>query len=510
MFTTETKNAKLTLALKNILYGFGSKFIILVLGVIIPRIVIVSYGSELNGFLSTISQIFTYFTLLEAGIGNSAINAFFSPLEKQDYAQANRVAGQARRYYRKATTLYVVCVLLFAFVYPFLMPSTLDKALMIKVILLQGAPSVIGYYFRAVYDQLLTADGKYYVSENVQLVLHIFMSAAKIALILCGFDIVAVQLAYCVIWLLRSPITILYCKRKYPWLAFAKADGENLLQERSAFIVHEVASAIFFNTDVFIVSVFCGFEAASIYTVYNMIFSSLNSLLNTANGGLGFVLGRNLDKPIEKLRQIFDVYSTLYTFATFVVMTTATVLSIPFVTLYTQGVDDVNYIVKWVPALFGLINVMSGARAIPQRLISVSGHAKSTQNRSLIEMILNIVFSVVLVYFLDIYGVLLGTVIALLYRMNDIILYANRHILHRSSKKSYACLLSYLLLFAAAVYVASNVTWHIHSYLTFAVYGVLCVVVLFAVFLIPTLLIEKEGLRFAYRYVRRKRTASPV
>ena len=214
------KDAKISLASKNVLYGFGSKLIILVLGIVVPRIVIVSYGSEINGFLSTITQIFTYFALLEAGIGSSAVNALFSPLEKQDYNQANVVVGQARSYYRKATIAYTIIVVAFAFVYPFLMPSELDKVLMIKVILLQGAPHAISYYFCAVYEQLLMADGKRYISENIQLVLHILTSASKIILILCGFDIVAVQLTFFVMLLAKIPVVVFYCRYKYPWLSF--------------------------------------------------------------------------------------------------------------------------------------------------------------------------------------------------------------------------------------------------------------------------------------------------
>lgn len=503
------KDAKISLASKNILYGFGSKLIILVLGVVIPRIVILSYGSELNGFLSTITQIFTYFALFEAGIGNSAVNALYSPLEKRDYNLANMVVGQARSYYRKATGVYTLVVALFAFIYPFLMPSGLERALMIKIILLQGAPHAISYYFCAIYEQLLMADGKRYISENIHLILHILTSISKIILILCGFDIVAVQLMFFVISLIKIPVVVFYCRRQYPWLSFSIKENENLLKERSAFVVHEVSSAIFSNTDVFVVSIFCGFEMASVYTIYNMVFSSLNSLVNTANSGLGFVLGRTLDKSIETRRKIFDIYSSMYTFIVFVIMTTATVLSVPFVALYTQNVDDVNYIIKGIPVLFGLINVMSGARAIPSRLIAVSGHARYTQNRSLIEMVINIVSSIILVCFFDIFGVLLGTIIALLYRMNDIIIYANRRILSRTSRKTYTCLIIYLVLFFISALVSSNICWAIDSYSSFLLHGMLCVAVLFFVFLVPTVIIEKDGVLEIYKYLKNKKEQGP-
>lgn len=493
---------KSSLVIKNVFYGFGSKLIILVLGIIIPRLVITSFGSELNGFLSTITQIFTYFALLEAGIGNSAVNALYSPLENSDYNKANFVMAQARSYYRKATAVYIALVVAFAFGYPFLMGSTLSKSLMIKVVLLQGLPSAISYYFCAVYEQLLMADGKRYISENVALIHHLLTSGSKILLILLGFDIIAVQVAFLVISILKIPVVVLYCKKKYKWLSFKQKGEQNLLKERSAFVVHEVSSTIFSNTDVIIISIFCGFEMASVYTVYNMVFSALNSLVNTANSGLGFVLGRNLDKPREDFHKIFDIYSSLYSLAVFAIMTTATVLSIPFVTLYTSGIHDVNYVDMWMPILFGLINVMSGARAIHARLITVSGHAKQTQYRSVAEMIINIVFSLILVYLFDIYGVLLGTIVALLYRMNDIIIYAEKKILKRSCLCAYINLLSNLALFALAVCTASNIAWRVESYFTLCLYGAICFVLLVAVFSVPFLITNRHNLSDLSKIIR--------
>ncbi len=493
------------LTLKNIISGFGSKFLILILGIIIPRIVIVSFGSELSGFISTITQICTYFALLEAGIGNSAVNALYSPLEKNDHNRANMVVRQARGYYRRATIIYIVVVISFAFIYPFLMPSTLDKSLMIIVILLQAAPSAVSYYFCAVYQQLLTADGKRYILENTQLGIYLLVSASKIFLILIGFDIIAVQFAFFAISLIKIPIVILYCKRKYPWLSFKEKTKEKLLHERSAFVVHEVSTTVFSNTDVFVVSVFCGFEMASVYTVYNMIFSSLNALVNTANDGLGFVLGYNLDKPKKTLEKVFDAYSIMYTFVVFVVMTTATVLATPFISLYTRGIDDVNYIYKWLPILFGLINVMSGARAISARLITVAGHARNTQNRSLIEMMINIAASVILVYYFGIYGALMGTIIALLYRMNDILIYTNKKILNRSSFKTYLGLLVFFSMFFILAYFSNMMPWNIDSYADFILCGMATFATMFLIYFAVILILEKDVVIMIFKYIKNKR-----
>lgn len=40
--------------------GLISQVVILLLGIVIPKLLIVSYGSEVNGLLSSIKQIFVY------------------------------------------------------------------------------------------------------------------------------------------------------------------------------------------------------------------------------------------------------------------------------------------------------------------------------------------------------------------------------------------------------------------------------------------------------------------
>ena len=54
--------------LTNLTVGVVTQLIVIALGLIVPRIVLVNYGSDTNGLINTIGQIFTYMALLEAGI----------------------------------------------------------------------------------------------------------------------------------------------------------------------------------------------------------------------------------------------------------------------------------------------------------------------------------------------------------------------------------------------------------------------------------------------------------
>ena len=49
----------------NIVFGFSTQIIILALGIIVPRLILVGYGSETNGLLNTVTQIYSYVAFIK-------------------------------------------------------------------------------------------------------------------------------------------------------------------------------------------------------------------------------------------------------------------------------------------------------------------------------------------------------------------------------------------------------------------------------------------------------------
>ncbi|MEG0229103.1 MAG: hypothetical protein RR640_00690 [Oscillospiraceae bacterium] len=70
---------------KNGLYNVGfsalGQIITIVMGLVIPRLFVVSFGSEVNGMILTINQIFACFVILEAGIGVTTVQALYKQLK---------------------------------------------------------------------------------------------------------------------------------------------------------------------------------------------------------------------------------------------------------------------------------------------------------------------------------------------------------------------------------------------------------------------------------------------
>ena len=69
---------------KNLIITFGAYALLLVLNIVVSKVVLISYGSEVNGLLASVNQVYTYIALLEAGIGTATVTALYAPLAKKN------------------------------------------------------------------------------------------------------------------------------------------------------------------------------------------------------------------------------------------------------------------------------------------------------------------------------------------------------------------------------------------------------------------------------------------
>ena len=84
----------------NVFFGMLGQLISIALGIIIPRLVLVSLGSESNGLLSSVNQALVYLNLLEAGIGTATLQALYKPVAEFDIQNINHIMSATNRYYK--------------------------------------------------------------------------------------------------------------------------------------------------------------------------------------------------------------------------------------------------------------------------------------------------------------------------------------------------------------------------------------------------------------------------
>lgn len=487
---------------KNIIFGMLAQVITIGLGILIPRLVLVNLGSESNGLLSSIGSVLTYMSLLEAGVGTATLQALYTPVAKKDKTSINKIMAATHHFYKRTGTVYLILVVLFAVGYSAIVDTSISRMSVFLVVLLSGISGVLNYYFQGKFKILLSAEGKGYITTNINTITTVGTSLLKAFVLIMGGNVVMVQSVYFAFNLVQMFFFATYMKKNYKWLDLNVTPDFQAISQRNSVLIHQISGLIFNNTDVIILTLFTSLKTVSVYSMYAMIFGMVKSVSVTFSDGFVYALGQSYSDR-KKFLKMFDAYEVFNLTLTSAMFCIATVLITPFLKLYTQGIEDISYIDSYLPIMFCVFYLLHNGRASSANVINFAQHFKETRWRTIFESAINLVTSIVLTAFMGIYGVVLGTILALLYRTNDMIIYAAR-LLGRSPLITYKRWVTNLLLCVGIFTVCSLIDMRFDSYISLGIFGVVLSSIVLVVFMTINFLLEPMPVKYAVGVVKNR------
>lgn len=465
----------------NLIIGILSQVIALVLGIIVPKLVLTNYGSEINGLLSSVTNIYAYIAIVEAGVAAASCQALYKPIVENNRAQANSILSATNKYYHKTGIIYLGLILLFSIIYPLLIKTDIPFFTIILVILFNGLGNVVNYFFHGKFLILLKADGKNFVRTGLETFTNVFKQVAKIVLISLGYNVILVQFVAMLASFAQMIYITYYIKKHYSWIDLSVKPNTAAISQSKNVFVHEINYLVTSNVDTVILTIFTTLKTVSVYSLYNLLFNTVNRLLRTIRDSLEFKIAHAFHKDKKIFIDMFQAFEVYYITFTFALFSITNFFILPFLSIYTKGVTDINYIVHHLPMLFVLINLLSAGRYPSDAMIHISGHFKATQKSAVIETVINVVFSIILVNFWGIAGALLGTIISSLYRTNYLILYVNKKIIGRSPKTTYFCWIINFATFLLTIFINQYINVSLDSYIkifTFCIPYAFCILII--------------------------------
>ena len=148
---------------------------------------------------------------------------------------------------------------------------------------------------------------------------------------------------------------------------------------------------------------------------------------------------------------------------------------------------DADYDLPGLAILFVLAALIVGLRIPSIVAINTAGHFKQVKRYAVIEAIINITLSVILTLKFNIYGVLIATIIAGMYRTPVLIHYAYKHIYNQSIAPFFKKLLLGGAFFALSYLVSTYVyytpsslfSWFLDAFIVFVLVVVAVLIMLF-------------------------------
>ncbi|MEE1031064.1 MAG: polysaccharide biosynthesis C-terminal domain-containing protein [Ruminococcus sp.] len=406
-----------------------------VCGLILPRFVLRSFGSEVNGLVASVSQLLSYAVLLEGGIGGVMKAALYKPLANEDDAGISGIFYQISRTFRRIALIFIGFAVILSICMKFLVDTQYDWFYVFTMVLILSSHTLCSYYGSMPHRILMTADQKLYIIQFTQIVATVLNLLLCLLVMHLGGSIHTMKLVSGVVFLLNPLMQRWYVKRHYHLAGIAASAAVEVKQKRDG-LVHHLSYFIHRNTDVVILSLLGSLQIVSVYTVYHTVINVLEQLLLSISSGLSGLVGRLIArKEITELNRIVDRYETCNNALATGVATVCAILILPFVSIYTGGVTDVQY---HQPMFAMLIIAASYAYSIRHpfgNVVNAAGHYKETKAGAVGEMVLNLGLSLALMKPLGLAGVALGTLVAMSFRTIYTVWYLSKHILYRPVRK---------------------------------------------------------------------------
>lgn len=215
---------------------------VILFGLLLPRLYLTSFGSELNGLDSTIKQIFSCLTLLEAGVGLASQQAYYLPVAVGDRKAINGIFSATHHYYRRTGIVYLLVTVVFALLYPLCINTVLSYGTVSLIVVFYGIPGIVSYLVQGKYRSFMEVEGKNYVITYITTATMAAGNLLRMLALLFTRSILLVQVTYCVPSVCQVLVLTAYMRKNYPWLNAHDTPNLEALAQRGSVLVHQKSS----------------------------------------------------------------------------------------------------------------------------------------------------------------------------------------------------------------------------------------------------------------------------
>lgn len=446
--TSRSKNSTL-----NMSFSLLFQLITAISGLILPKLIIENFGSDVNGLIASITQFLSYISLLEAGAEGVIRASLYKPLSIGDTEKVSGIVVAAKKFYFRIAMIFLIYLAGMCIIYPLIAKTNFDFLYIVSMILILSVGTIMQYLVGLYYSTLITADQKSRIISIVNIIAVIANIAVTYVLILCGMNIHIVKIVSCLIFAGKPVFLMLYAKSHYQ-LNMKAAPDNNAIKQRWNGLVHHIAYFIHINTDIALITMFLNTKYVSVYSLYYAVVVGIEKIVTSISGGSAASFGNLIATESKKyVNDTFDKFEFIQASVTTILFTITGILIVPFMQVYTINITDVNYIYPEFAYIMVIAEALYCIRCIYSTVSLASGRYKQTQLFAISEAIVNLAVSIVLIQYIGLIGIAIGTFLGMLTRTVLDMIYLSKNVLERSIFKFLKVLLVNISISTCAILI---------------------------------------------------------
>ncbi|WOQ16964.1 hypothetical protein [Raineyella sp. W15-4] len=354
----------------------AAQFVNIVYGLILPRLVILVYGSEVNGVMASGLQLVGYLAILEAGLTAASINQLYKPISGGDVDEVGNLLGTVRLSYVRIAVLVASGAVLLAGLYSLVVRSSLSPVRVFLFVVALAVGPVIDFSLSSKFYVYFVASNQVFKFQRAQIVAMVGKVAVVLVVSRLRLDPLILFTLLSLISLVKAAILRFdfwrepfnvprrYVRRKIP--------------QRGAVLSHQLLGLVTYNLPVILISVGIGVMAGSVFSVNSMIFGTFYGFGSMVYGQV-FVprLGHSIVSGSRKTDYFYRRSVLAGTWFSTCAMLSTFVLLPSFLNLYVGG-SDINYYYRSTASLFAMAGFFNILKLPYQSLVTASGKFRET------------------------------------------------------------------------------------------------------------------------------------
>ncbi|MDO4563541.1 MAG: oligosaccharide flippase family protein [Clostridia bacterium] len=404
-----------TATLKNSLWSFLQQFILCILSFASRKAMLWAIGIEGVGLNGLFSNVLTFLTLAELGMGTAIVYNLFDPLARR----AKDEICELMSFYRKAYHIIALAIAVFGALliplFPFIIKGVSYEWSYIILVYVLFLFQTVSSYFFTYKRSLLAADQRQFTVAAVDIVFKILTVLLGIVALVFTRNFVI----YLSVLIVMGNANNIYVARKvdkaYPYIKdtarrLPEYKRDSIFKNVRDIFLSRVSWTITTSTDMVLISSMVGTKDVGLYSNYTIVINTLTGLVEQLLGAMSGSIGNLLvTEKADYVEQVLRRLNFLMYFISAFACSSLISLLNPLIALWLGDFTLPMSIVFMCVFNFFLWTY----RAPLWRMVGFSGLFDDDKNISVFGAVVNIVVSLILGWKLGMFGILIGTAVSL-------------------------------------------------------------------------------------------------
>ena len=467
----------------NTKFGIVKVIVQYLLQFVIKTVFIHTLGREYLGLNGLFTNIIGCLSIAELGIGTAIVYSMYKPIAENDYDKIRSLHGLYKKIYFVIAAIIAAAGIALAPFLKYIIKSGIPEDINLYVIYGMTVFTTVVGYIGAHNRSLIIANQRDDVESKVSIV-KLFLLYTLQAILLYFTKNYYFYLICSVVFAIAENIFLYFAAKKlFPWIKgnankIDEQTKKEITKNVYALGMQQVGGALVTSTDNILISSMIGLAILGSYSNYNMIIMAITSVITiittvTRSSAGNLIATSNPEYVYERYKTLDFIVSWISGFCAIALLC----LLDPFILIWTGSKE---YLIDFSLVIVLIVNFFISNTIALTRTFKVSaGLMWFDRWKTIIQGVINIIFSILFAHFFGLIGIFLGTLVcyAVPMFMEPYVLYKHYF------KKNQGLFWGRYLIFAAITVGAGALTYFVCSLLPqtgilwFVVKGLICLTI---------------------------------